>query len=311
MCKKDEDKSNKNNRTHGFKIRYVIFVVLGVVLVSIIGAIVINELYKVGNGYYTEWEASDVLMFFAAILGAIGTVGLGGLTLWQNEKLREQNERLSQANDVNQEKLNQLTKDANAIASKSNELYLSSNELLFKSNELLLKSNEQNIIDKIIENLNKHLNKIIIDFQEFINICEPVDIVQKVESNPMGLKGAVLVEKRRLQHAFSRLENEINASLLSYNSKQQLKEKVCAARSNTNNYLEYLLNMDPKDSEEFDSKKMAESLLSANKAKDRYINDVNTAIVNMLKEDLTLSKIREMLSENGGENNAGQDEDAE
>lgn len=62
----------------------------------------INEVYKAGltakNPYITMWGADDLLSFYGSFLAFAGTVGLGGLALWQNYEFKIQN-------DIFQEKL--------------------------------------------------------------------------------------------------------------------------------------------------------------------------------------------------------------
>lgn len=64
-----------------------------VILVAI--PFIINESYKVNSGYITMWGASDMLSFYGAFLGFIGTVALGALALFQNKQANEINARLS------------------------------------------------------------------------------------------------------------------------------------------------------------------------------------------------------------------------
>lgn len=63
--------------------------------------IVINKAYKYGDftgkGYYTLWEAKDVLAFYGSFLSFIGTVVLGALALHQNKVFKEENQKLLQA----------------------------------------------------------------------------------------------------------------------------------------------------------------------------------------------------------------------
>lgn len=70
------------------KKKVLIFVlVLGVVFAVIAIPIIINELYLINSGYITVWEGADVLAFYGALLGAIGTVVLGLVAWRQNERL--------------------------------------------------------------------------------------------------------------------------------------------------------------------------------------------------------------------------------
>lgn len=61
----------------------------GAVILIIVVAIpfIINQMYLVDEGYVTVWDGADVLAFYGAILGAIGTVVLGVVAWKQNERL--------------------------------------------------------------------------------------------------------------------------------------------------------------------------------------------------------------------------------
>lgn len=73
-------------------------IVLLIVLVILV-PFLINESYKTtlipeSSKYITEWSAADVLAYYGAALSFLGTVVLGALAFWQNEKAQETNNRL-------------------------------------------------------------------------------------------------------------------------------------------------------------------------------------------------------------------------
>ena len=68
------------------------FIVMILVVLSI--PIIINESYKTGKGYVTMWEAADVLSFYGSFLSFAGTVVLGAIAIWQNNKAHKLNEHL-------------------------------------------------------------------------------------------------------------------------------------------------------------------------------------------------------------------------
>ena len=73
----------------------IVLIILAVVFVPIL----INESYKItlvpeGAKYITEWYAADTLAYYGAALSFVGTVVLGALAFWQNEKAQETNNRL-------------------------------------------------------------------------------------------------------------------------------------------------------------------------------------------------------------------------
>ena len=62
------------------------FVLLVVFLLFVI-PIIINELFKINDGYLTVWSGADVLSFYGAVLSAIGAIVLGIVAWKQNERL--------------------------------------------------------------------------------------------------------------------------------------------------------------------------------------------------------------------------------
>ena len=64
----------------------VAFILVAVVVAFII-PIIINELYQVNDGYITVWNGADVLSFYGAVLGSLGTIALGVVAWEQNRRL--------------------------------------------------------------------------------------------------------------------------------------------------------------------------------------------------------------------------------
>ena len=69
------------------------------IVVVVFVPLLINESYKItliseGAKYITEWSAADALAYYGTALSFVGTVVLGALAFWQNEKAQETNNRL-------------------------------------------------------------------------------------------------------------------------------------------------------------------------------------------------------------------------
>lgn len=72
---------------------------------------VINKMYKMGAGYITLWDASDVLSFYGSYLSFFGTVILGIVAVYQNKmayQLNEQLQKLQQAQFTSMVSIKQL-----------------------------------------------------------------------------------------------------------------------------------------------------------------------------------------------------------
>lgn len=82
---------------------YIILIVL-----SLFVPFVINELYKKGDGYITLWEAKDVFAFYGSYLSFLGSLVLGAVAVFQNQRANEltkQMQKLEQAKFVSMVKL--------------------------------------------------------------------------------------------------------------------------------------------------------------------------------------------------------------
>ena len=80
---------NKHKVSFGLICLAVLFLLIGVPLI-------INILFKIPattTFLEAEWNASDALAYYGAILSFIGTVVLGALALYQNHIIREESKQ--------------------------------------------------------------------------------------------------------------------------------------------------------------------------------------------------------------------------
>lgn len=100
---------------------------IGILLSTLSISFLINEIYKLGirieNGYYTLWEAKDVLSFYGSYLAFLGTIALGSLALWQNQKFKHENDMAQLRIEGINNKL--LCLDSNREKEKLFEIYFS------------------------------------------------------------------------------------------------------------------------------------------------------------------------------------------
>lgn len=76
---------------------------ISLVIIAICIPFLINEAYKVGSGYITEWDAGDMLSFYGAVLTFAGTSALSYVAIKQNERLirlEEKNDNIKNASHV-------------------------------------------------------------------------------------------------------------------------------------------------------------------------------------------------------------------
>ena len=78
------------------KLLLIIGLMFLVFLFFICIPLIINEIYIKDEGYITVWGGAEVLTFYGSVLSFIGTVFLGALTFWQNDKLHSINKSLTE-----------------------------------------------------------------------------------------------------------------------------------------------------------------------------------------------------------------------
>ena len=59
---------------------------LGAVAILVGVPVLVNECYKVGNGYMTIWNAQDVLSYYGTVVGAVVAVATIAITISFNRK---------------------------------------------------------------------------------------------------------------------------------------------------------------------------------------------------------------------------------
>lgn len=71
-----------------------------VIILSTAFPFIINEIFKIGNGYRTLWTAADALSYYGAFLGAAGTIVLGFVAWQQNSRMLKLEEDVFIANNT-------------------------------------------------------------------------------------------------------------------------------------------------------------------------------------------------------------------
>lgn len=169
-----------------FKRRYIIIIVICTVIIAVLGALLINYLYSMGHngkGFHTEWQASDMLMFFATVLEALGTISLGAISIWQNVQLQKANEQA-------QKRIEKISNHANEISlvntlveresSRINRFMEASDE--FTEYAFFIKSAKQIEVDQTLEyNIGIAKLKVFESSQKVIRVLVP-DIVNHKEA---------------------------------------------------------------------------------------------------------------------------------
>lgn len=245
--------AKKKKRT---KWQYVLlFSIIFLIVISI--PFIINEAYKMG-GYKTVWNGADVLAFYGTLLGAIGTVSLGALALWQNKVFRHENKR-------EQERLEKLN----------------------------IHANEVNIINKIVEYEMNHLNKVNEYSNEFIKVSVPLEHLNSVDSLSKTYLSLEFFFGTKTEDMFYKMLPLLTESIFHYKNSDEFISCFVELFADSLKLYTNLKN-GPKNISEDLLKKCKESLNRFKVAKDAYIIEGNKIIKNLLLEDYTLKQIREL-----------------
>ena len=257
--------SNKEKKSFEFKKRYIVYIIISTVIVAVVGALIINWLYYLGrngNGYYTEWQASDALMFFATVLEALGTISLGAISIWQNIQLNKSNEK-AQA----------------------------------RLEEINNKSNEINTINKIVERENNRLENLIAlsrEFEDLIVHALNIDIF-KNDININYEKSKILLDRIKLYSLHSNINRIIGIDILNLQEGLRLAEICDKVVKYTDSIYDDRLNI------QFENYKLNSDCLSKElglffKEKNSYILDTQIKINSILIGDISLENLKETLN---------------
>lgn len=199
--------------------------ILCVVLVILI-PFLINESYKVGTGYITEWGANDVLSFYGSILSFLGTVFLGGLALYQNHKF-EKNGKEQRRLAVRPYLFTRIDDENVSILAKQQVEYIDINianqdsfEISTKRNPPIQLDKYLELVDKLEKNPNMDTPEKIKTVEEQTNILKEMNkryelISYEVENygNAAAVKIDVLLNGKRFYPTFA-IHNEVSHRLL-------------------------------------------------------------------------------------------------
>lgn len=257
--------SNKEKKSFEFKKRYIVYIIISTVIVAVVGALIINWLYYLGrnsNGYYTEWQASDALMFFATVLEALGTISLGAISIWQNIQLNKSNEK-AQA----------------------------------RLEEINNKSNEINTINKIVERENNRLENLIAlsrEFEDLIVHALNIDIF-KNDININYEKSKILLDRIKLYSLHSNFNRIISIDILNLQEGLRLAEICDKVVKYTDSIYDDRLNI------QFENYKLNSDCLSKElglffKKKNSYILDTQIKINSILIGYISLENLKENLN---------------
>jgi hypothetical protein len=119
MVKKQENESQSNQTL--FNFRWFFLIVLIILILSAFGPTTIDFLFIIGEKWdifiSSSFSKAEILDYYGIILAFLGTMFLGGITLWQNHQIEK-------LNDKAQEKLNKAVEklaDANQIIAGENQ----------------------------------------------------------------------------------------------------------------------------------------------------------------------------------------------
>ena len=258
----------------------------------------INNAYLKGNGFETVWNGAEFLAFYGAALSAVGALFLGGITIWQNNRLRKQNEQLMRLNEKAQKRLERINKKANTIS--------------YNGNKLTLKANELNTINKIIEIENTRIKNIMNASDAFLKACKPTHIVVS------------LANYKDLQIGFTQMEETCDFSFMALS--RELRTDIVAKEANSP-FFQSAANLYYMAKKVFDRYKEIkvlddETLISLLKQlgeannefltkNEKYIQSMQDKLSKVLYDNLSLDEVRALYRFPIKEEQNGQDEDGE
>ena len=69
-------------------------------ILVVINPFIINESYKAGEGYTTLWRAKEMLSYFGAVIGAIGTIFIWIIAITQSDRANKISDKLLKMEEI-------------------------------------------------------------------------------------------------------------------------------------------------------------------------------------------------------------------
>lgn len=261
------------NDIKNFFKRYKIRIIVITLLLFIIPIVAVHLLFKWYWGIeflVAEWSAGDILNFIGAFLSFVGTVLLGALALWQNQKLSDENAKT-------QEKFE-------TISNRANEL---------------------NVISKIIEHQTNQLNNLYALFDEFSNETEiqliSVPLCEADKRNPVDLIVFINEQENKINTIYLRIARILRMDVKEDDDFKKSPIKV----STINLYMSVLKYLEASRNcivnKVFKEEKfnpliadIREKQKEFNKHKENYCKKLEMNLHKTMYDDLSLAEIKEM-----------------
>ena len=235
----------------------------------------INSAYLKGGGYETVWTGAEFLAFYGAALSAIGALGLGALSLWQNHVQRVENEK-------SQKRLEGINKASNEINIKS----------------IFVKNESERI---------KELSKLCNEFYELSISNKIIDLTKQYQDQAFAIG---LLKFELIRYNKSIVAN-LKTDFYSGEEPENLANATNTLLLASNAYLDQLQaikGVGNVPQETIDG--LVESAKVFSTKKDNYLIGVKEYLTQILLGEIGIERIKELLSLSKEEQN-GQDEDAE
>lgn len=182
---------------------------------SVIFAVVVHVAFSVAAPtawLVAKWSPGDILTY-------VGTVSLGLLAVWQNNRFKEEN-------DVSQQRLERLTVQANELTA----------------------------INKIIEVESARLERLRKEFDEFSTACDPqtlTTVYADTIASPniaLAITATMVAAEKKIDDSFFALSRELRLdAILRKNDKDPLKVSLCNFYSAAKEYADKVKNSPTED----------------------------------------------------------------
>lgn len=262
--KKDEKKNNK---------KWIILSVISILLFFVGVPFVIDNLYIQGGPIITVWDGPQFLSFYGAALSAIGALFLGGISIYQNNKLNK-------INEAAQKRIEDISNHTNEVS----------------------------VINHIVDCERERISEFNKLTEEFIDYCNnPIECLDPFP--PDIVENLLKQEQVRLDRYKNSIIQSVNLSIFENSAEGEFVINLAQIVGNTSGYITAHKNM--SDLEKYNKEVYFNRVKDFKNSRDMYIFQANSMIVRILTNNYKLSEIKELYNKRIKEGQYGQDEDAE
>lgn len=272
------------------KSRWFWFILL-IVVVFVIPLIIHLSYHQEIVIFVTDWDATDVLLFYGSFLTFVGTISLGTLTLYQNQQFKVENDKI-------QQRLERINQEANEVNILNKIIEVENRRIVEITNKLNIfekKLLPTNTLDEIYSMVEIHTNCINVKEPEETIVCLNGEILEWIDKYDTLLTDFELEIQALLK------QDELSDKKLKFEMSSRLFKSIDNCIAITDFYRKICNNENEFEYFDLENTDCMAQFVDYASYKKQYLKERNINLNKLIYGKLTVAQIMETYSINSKE----------